>query len=240
LFRGGLTNETLETLLEGESGAATDEASYYDCNTKRSLLQSEPTLRGQSRQNQNENFPISDATAIGSSPPHAGSQRDVSYHQPASSIGASPKNDDDREHLQRIPSQDQRTVLITNLPERTTHKDLVNIVRGGRLLDIFLRNDRTATISFVEGAAEFLFYAKRTDIYLYTKRVSTDLVARTGMKLTMHSSNAAGLIASSKYRAMYPTKFQTEQRAILLSEAQVANSLRLKFEITWTIFTIWL
>jgi hypothetical protein len=177
---------------------------------------------------------------MGSGTPHAGSQRDVSYHQPATSMSASPNNDNSREHPQRITPQDQRTVLVTNLPERTTHKDLVSIVRGGRLLDIFLRNDRTATISFVEGAADFLFYAKRTDIYLHTKRVSTDLVARTGMKLTMHSSNAAGLIASSKYRAMYPTRLQTERRATSLSEAQVANSMQPKFETTWTIFTIWL
>jgi hypothetical protein len=203
LFRGGLTNETFGTLLEGESGAAaTGEASYYDYNTERTLLQSKPNLTGQNRQHQNESFPISDDTAIGSGPGHIGSQRNVSCHQLASSICASPNTDNDRDHPQRIPPQDQRTVYITNLPERTTHKDLVSIVRGGRLLDIFLRNDRTATISFVEGAAEFLVYAKRTDIYLHTKRVSTGLIARTGMKLIKHSSNAAGLIASSKCRAM--------------------------------------
>lgn len=94
-----------------------------------------------------------------------------SYDQPESSV-ESPKEDDECEPSQRVPVHDQRTVLITNLSERTTHKDLVSIVRGGRLLDIFLRNDRTATISFVEGAADFLAYAKRKDIYLHTKRVN--------------------------------------------------------------------
>lgn len=77
-----------------------------------------------------------------------------------------------RDHRDRIPVHDQRSVFITNLPEHTTHKDLVGVVRGGRLLDIFLRSDRSATISFVEGAANFLFYAKRSDLYLHTKRVS--------------------------------------------------------------------
>jgi hypothetical protein len=62
-------------------------------------------------------------------------------------------------------------VYITNLSERTTHKDLAGIIRGGRLLDIFLRSDRSATVSFVEGAADFLAYAKRNDIYLHTKRL---------------------------------------------------------------------
>jgi hypothetical protein len=81
-------------------------------------------------------------------------------------------DDNDQGPAQRIPLHDQRTVLITNLSDRTTHHDLTTIVRGGRLLDIFLRNDRSATISFVEGAAEFLAYAKRNDIYLHMKRVS--------------------------------------------------------------------
>lgn len=69
------------------------------------------------------------------------------------------------------PRTDQRTILITNLSERTTHQDLVGILRGGRLLDIYLRNDRSATVSFVEGAADFLAYAKRKDFYMHGKRV---------------------------------------------------------------------
>lgn len=71
----------------------------------------------------------------------------------------------------RVAPHNQRTILITNLSDRTTHKDLAEIIRGGRLLDIFLRNDRSANISFVEGAADFLAYAKRNDIYLHTKRL---------------------------------------------------------------------
>jgi hypothetical protein len=184
LYRGGLTNETLETLLEGESGAAaTDEASYYNYNPKRTFPQSQSMSTGLSSQHHKESLPTSNHMAIGSGPPHAGSQRGVSYGQPVSSICTSTKeDDDDHEHTQRVPVHDQRTVLITSLPERTTHKDLVGIVRGGRLLDIFLRNDRTATVSFVEGAADFLAYVKRNDIYLNTKRVSTNLVVEKDSK----------------------------------------------------------
>lgn len=84
--------------------------------------------------------------------------------------------DEDDEHnktqASNIPFHDQRTILISNLPERTTHKDLTDIIRGGQLLDIYLRNDRTACVSFVQGAADFLSFAKRQDIYLHTKRVS--------------------------------------------------------------------
>ncbi|KAF7443689.1 hypothetical protein A1F99_117630 [Pyrenophora tritici-repentis] len=99
LFRGGLSAETLETLLQGENGATSEAPSIYDY---------------------------------------------------------------DSEHI---------TARSGAGTGRTTHKDLASIVRGGRLLDIFLRNDRSATISFVEGAAEFLAYAKRNDIYLHMKRL---------------------------------------------------------------------
>lgn len=98
-----------------------------------------------------------------------------SVEQSASSFIMS-KKDDSEFPLQQVPVHDQRTVLISNLSDRTTHKDITSIIRGGRLLDIFLRHDRTATVSFVEGAAEFLAYAKRNDIYLHQKRVCSCLL----------------------------------------------------------------
>jgi hypothetical protein len=176
LFRGGLTNETLETLLKGESGAAVaEEASCYDYNTKGPFPQSKPMPTHTSPHYHNESLSETDFAAMGSGPPYAGTQRRVSYAQPMSSVRSSPIDNHDHERTEHVPVHDQRTVLIANLPERTTHKDLAGIIRGGRLLDLFVRNDRTATVSFVEGAADFLTYAKRTDIYLQTKRVSTDL-----------------------------------------------------------------
>lgn len=66
---------------------------------------------------------------------------------------------------------DKRTILFTNLPERTTHAELTSKVKGGILLDIYVRNDRTATVSFVSGAEAFLNYAKRQDIYIRTKYI---------------------------------------------------------------------
>ena len=71
--------------------------------------------------------------------------------------------------------QDQRSITLKNLAERVTHKDIASVVRGGALLDIFLRPlDRSANVSFVEGttAQAFLAHAKRNDIYLHGKRVS--------------------------------------------------------------------
>ncbi|KAH0555695.1 hypothetical protein GP486_006359 [Trichoglossum hirsutum] len=69
---------------------------------------------------------------------------------------------------------DQRTLLLTNLSDRTTHKDIINVIRGGMLLDVYLRTaERTASVSFVDGSAaqEFFSNAKRRDIYIHGKRV---------------------------------------------------------------------
>ena len=72
-------------------------------------------------------------------------------------------------------TKEQRTIFMKGLSDRTTHADIVNVVKGGALLDVFLRpRDRMASVSFVEPSAAqaFLNYAKRNDIYLNGKRVS--------------------------------------------------------------------
>lgn len=78
----------------------------------------------------------------------------------------------ERRHYER---SEQRTIVARNLHERTTHKDITDFVRGGAVLDLYLRsNDKTASISFVEGqgALKFMNYVKRNDIYVHGKRVS--------------------------------------------------------------------
>ena len=93
----------------------------------------------------------------------------------------------------RFAKVEQRTILAKNLSDRATHKvsshglgisprhsdlqcskDIVDFVRGGLVLDIYLRShERSASISFVEGSAaqEFMNYVKRNDIYVHGKRV---------------------------------------------------------------------
>ncbi|CAN9182892.1 unnamed protein product [Alternaria alternata] len=173
LFRGGLTTETLETLLQGENGVSSDAPSSYDYVSEHTPAESRATPVAAPTSFHYR--PESDHTAVshGLQPrPSQSLHRIVSYGVSESFTGDPQDDDEDQEPIsgRRVPLHDQRTVLITNLSERTTHKDLAGIVRGGRLLDIFLRNDRSATISFVEGAADFLAYAKRNDIYLHMKR----------------------------------------------------------------------
>ncbi|OAL49368.1 hypothetical protein IQ07DRAFT_600395 [Pyrenochaeta sp. DS3sAY3a] len=168
LFRGGLTHETLETLLEGEFSASNAPAQD---NTRRLAPSGQPSTLS------TDSSPSLGNTETSKEGPRARpytSQRVVSY-ETQSSTEESPEDVEDENQddtfPQYIPLHDQRTIHIRNLPERTTHKDLVEIIRGGRLLDIYIRTDRTATVSFVEGAAEFLAYTKRNDIYLHTRRL---------------------------------------------------------------------
>lgn len=68
-----------------------------------------------------------------------------------------------------------RTIQLSNLAEGTTHADITNAVRGGILLDVFLRsNDRTATVSFLQptDAKKFLEHVRKHDMYIRNKRVS--------------------------------------------------------------------
>jgi hypothetical protein len=68
-----------------------------------------------------------------------------------------------------------RTVLIQNLPQGTMHADVTAAVRGGLLLDVFLRShDRACSVSFLHaGDARYFFdHARKHDLYIKNKRVN--------------------------------------------------------------------
>ena len=74
----------------------------------------------------------------------------------------------------RLAKMEQRTIFVKNLSDRATHREIIDFVRGGLVLDIYLRShERCASISFVEGSAaqEFMNYVKHHDIYVHGKRV---------------------------------------------------------------------
>lgn len=73
-----------------------------------------------------------------------------------------------------VSKSEYHTVALKNLPERATHRDIAEAVRGGALVDIFLRTrDRTASVTFVDAKAanEYLMYAKRRNVYVLGKPV---------------------------------------------------------------------
>ncbi|THC90822.1 hypothetical protein EYZ11_009708 [Aspergillus tanneri] len=69
---------------------------------------------------------------------------------------------------------DRRTILIRNLADRVTHKDIVEAMRGGALLHVYLRGrEHTANVSFVEeaDAQRFFQHAKSYGLYVAGRRV---------------------------------------------------------------------
>lgn len=66
---------------------------------------------------------------------------------------------------------EKRTLYFHGFSDRTTYRDLLSVIKGGKLLSVNLRAERSATVTFLEGASDFLTWAKRNDIYLNSKRV---------------------------------------------------------------------
>jgi len=69
-----------------------------------------------------------------------------------------------------LSAQSQGTLFFSGLSERTTYKDLMSVIKGGKIVSGVLRNNG-ALVTFNTGAAEFLAWSKRNDIYLQGKRV---------------------------------------------------------------------
>lgn len=65
-----------------------------------------------------------------------------------------------------------RTLYFCGLHPRTTYRDLLSVIKGGKLVNINMPSERTATVTFRDGAADYLAWVKRNDIYLHSKRVS--------------------------------------------------------------------
>ena len=137
----------------------------------------------------------------------------------------------ERQHYARA---EQRTIVAQNLSDRTTHKDLLQVVRGGTVLDIFLRtNDRNASISFVEGSAaqEFMKYVKRNDIYIHGKRVSwLYILGARSLIESIRRLNGHGTSVNSSCLAMSPTKSLSEPPGISRSAMSIQTSPRPRFE----------
>ncbi|KAI1500488.1 hypothetical protein F5X99DRAFT_236686 [Biscogniauxia marginata] len=69
----------------------------------------------------------------------------------------------------------RRTISLSGLPDNTTHWDITSVVRGGLLLNVFVRaGDHIALVSFLheEDAVRFHEHARKHNIYIKNKRIS--------------------------------------------------------------------
>ncbi|KAK5118030.1 hypothetical protein LTR62_004075 [Meristemomyces frigidus] len=91
--------------------------------------------------------------------------------------------------------QEQRTLYFAGLSERTTLREVISVVKGGKLLSINIGPNRSgtvynSTVTFMEGhvAAGFLAWAKRNDVYIDNKRIEIRWADRQ-YRLNDHISN---------------------------------------------------
>lgn len=199
LFQGGITAETLALLISGvangerkDSGSVThawadkfeddQQSSYlsgaYNGDSWRRNSGPMPYFNrapGSGNHHQDYNDHPSGSLKV----PHC--SRRVSYGAVTSSVPDETGLEDNESLCDEAtfpdlhPLQERRTLYFAGLSHRTTYRDLLSIIKGGKLLSINLRNERSATVTFHRGAAEFLAWAKRSDIYLNSKRVTFDL-----------------------------------------------------------------
>jgi hypothetical protein len=84
-------------------------------------------------------------------------------------------------------NHDDRSLVLKGISPFTTFADVLSVIRGGPLLNVYLRpQQRTAHVTFVEptAAEKFLIHSKRTDLYVRGKRVR-DIYLQTRYLLTV-------------------------------------------------------
>lgn len=97
-------------------------------------------------------------------------------------------------------SKSKHTLLLSNLPQDVTHWDVTRHVRGGRLIDIWIRrNEQKATVTFAEGAADFMSFARRQGVYIGSRRVSHLIQRMSDPSLTVCRSMWTGANANTQY-----------------------------------------
>ena len=125
------------------------------------------------------------------------SQRFVSYGEPPSSVvegtfldeaDSFMDDDQDMEETAAKNGQAMRTLYFTGFNNRTTYRDLCSVIKGGKLLSINMRSEKSATVTFLDSAADYLAWVRRNDIYLNGKRVEVRWAERQ-FKLNGHIQN---------------------------------------------------
>ncbi|KAJ0168016.1 Negative regulator of differentiation 1 [Colletotrichum tanaceti] len=212
LLRGGVSEETLAILTSDESNWEEDAAE------QRAGAPAPGTSQNFTQRRTNQ--PRKPAAVAVRDPEYGHHGRSLTVHQPAKQdwADAEPDAHDTAEtivsptepdhgsthHEVQLPVRPQldriatRTVLISNLAEGTTHADITGVVRGGQLLDIFLRaHDRSVQVSFLRGtdAKAFLEHARRHDLYIRHKRVDIRWCDRQ-FTLPGHVASKVGLGAT--------------------------------------------
>ncbi|KAF7590546.1 hypothetical protein BBP40_002687 [Aspergillus hancockii] len=164
LMNGGLSQETLDVLIYGSPPPPDSQNNSKACAEKSSECNEAPRNGIATPTNNHKHWEAydDDDDEEGALLASQDSDERDDYENSSRSSG-----------LSTTPTV-QRTVLLRGLPDRVTHRDLVESIKGGALLHIYLRvRERMASISFVEeiNAQEFMQHAKTHGICVAGKRV---------------------------------------------------------------------
>ncbi|RAL11626.1 RNA-binding protein [Aspergillus homomorphus CBS 101889] len=166
LLEGGLSQETLDVLVCGpptsrqtSGGRVANAVPKYRGRPRRAAV---PRRRRSDECSDSDTVSEvhDDTTSLGS----------------PTSDGKADHDDSSRSEESSATPTDQRTVMIRNLPDRVTYKDIVDAVKSGALVHIYLRaRERIASVSFVEEAAarSFLQHTTSQGLFVAGKRVET-------------------------------------------------------------------
>ncbi|KAE8380729.1 hypothetical protein BDV26DRAFT_279348 [Aspergillus bertholletiae] len=162
LLNGGLSQETLDILIYGSPPLSDHQNIKKTCNVTSLECKKTPSPRRADLSHDHKRWESYDDDDVeGVLLASQDSDRD-DYEGSSRSSGSS------------TASTTQRTILLRGLPDRITHRDLVESIKGGALLHIHLRTrERMASISFAEEASaqEFFQYAKSHGVFIAGKRV---------------------------------------------------------------------
>ncbi|OJK03712.1 hypothetical protein ASPACDRAFT_111654 [Aspergillus aculeatus ATCC 16872] len=168
LLEGGLSQETLDILIygppstpPGTGGHTAGTASPQRGHTKRETVPRRRSSDESSDLDAASEDDHDDATSVDS---------------PTSDGKAEDHDDSSRSEASAATPTDQRTVMIRNLPDRVTYRDVVDAVKSGALVHVYLRaRERIASVSFVEEAAarSFLQHSNTHGLLVAGKRVET-------------------------------------------------------------------
>lgn len=68
----------------------------------------------------------------------------------------------------------KRTIVLAGIPNGTAYEDITKVIRGGMLLDIYIKAvDHSVSVSFLheEDALRFYQRSRKNDLYINKKRV---------------------------------------------------------------------
>ncbi|KAL4784027.1 hypothetical protein BJX76DRAFT_236441 [Aspergillus varians] len=162
---GGLSQETLDLILYGAPNSENHSPEPHD-NGKEEIAGNHVPANGYSR---------SYAPPLRES--HHNLPAELDDDEDALTDSRSDERDDYGESSRSTsssPQAEQRTVMIRGLPDKVTHRDVVEAVKGGAILHVYLwARDHTASVSFVEESAaqDFLDHARTHGLYVAEKRV---------------------------------------------------------------------